>query len=239
MENTIAALKAGKHVIVEKPMAMNVDQCQNMIDVANKTGKKLMIAHCLRFTNSLQYIKQLIDSKQLGTIITATSDFLSEGRKSTRTWKYRKDIAGGGAMFDLGVHMVDTLRYLIQSEIIGTNLIRKPASTNEIDEIDSLLMNFESNVIGRITCTYQGPRCTFLEVVGTQGYVRAYDWNLPDQPIRIEHLIEGKFSSMIVQNNDPYTAEIDAFATSILNQKPIPVSGLEGLKNQQIIDLVN
>ena len=241
MKDTIEALEAGKHVIVEKPMAMNVDECFQMMDKEKETGCQIMIAHCMRFTNVIHYFNEIIASEKIGKLVLVTSDFLSRGKDSKRPWKFVKDIAGGGAAFDLGSHMVDTIRYISQSPVenIQVTRIPKDLKPEEMDLVSNFLLRFENSVVGRATSSYLGPRKTFLEVYGETGFLRAYDWNLYNRDIKIVQEIAGKYEEKTVYNSDYYAEMIDKFSQAILNHTKIPVPSSEGLENQKIIDLVN
>jgi len=236
-----AALAAGKHVLVEKPMAINVAECESMISAANAADRQLMVAQCFRFNTTVNYIKSLIDDGQLGHLLSITCDFMSQGRESKRQWKYDKAVAGGGAAFDLGVHLVDTARYLVQSSIRSTSVAAEPASrpADEVESIASFTISFESGTIARLTSAYEGPRHTYLEVYGSTGFVRAYDFNLLPADVRVEGEIGSEAFSTMITNEDPYTKEMDAFAEAVLAGTPVPVPGEEGLENQRIIDMVN
>ena len=166
---------------------------------------------------------------------------MSDGTKSQRRWKYDKTLSGGGAAFDFGVHLIDSLRFISNQEIIKTSCIHHPTTNpDEVDIIASFLMEFDKGFVGRSTSSYIGSRNTFIEIFGTQGYIRAYDWNMPGSEIRIEMQLEGcPMITTMIKNEDQYTAQIDDFANAILNGLPSPVSGEEGLKNQRIIDLIN
>lgn len=240
--DTIDALRAGKDVIVEKPMAMNSKECEQMISVAKETGRKLMIAHVLRYPDAIQYVKKILDSKTLGELVSGTCDFMSDGAKSLRKWKFNKKVAGGGAAFDLGVHLIDTLRYLSGQDVVATHCIHHPekTSSDEVDIFSSFLMQFDHGFVGRVNSSYLGSRNTYLEIFGTKGYIRAYDWNNVNTPVRVEMQIEGgNVEIKTIQNHNHYAVEIDLFAHAILNNMPVPISGEDGLKNQRIIDLVN
>ena len=235
------ALAAGKHVLVEKPMAMNATECESMIAAANAAGRQLMVAQCFRFNTTVNHIKALIDGGQLGRLLSITCDFMSQGRESKRKWKYDKAVAGGGAAFDLGVHLVDTARYLAQSPIRSTSVIAEPAdrARDEVESLASFAISFENGAVARLTSAYDGPRHTYLEVYGSTGFVRAYDFNLLPADVRVECEIGGETVQTKVTNEDPYANELDVFAEAVLGGTPVPVPGEEGLENQRIIDLVN
>lgn len=241
LKDSIDCFNAGKHVLLEKPMAMNAAECEKIIESAEKNNCKLMIAHCLRYNKTVNYIKNMISDGTLGDIVSGTCDFLSEGFKSQRTWKFDKKMAGGGASFDLGVHVVDTLRYLLDSGVKKAFCVKKPdpVDDKEVDLMATYLLNFENGVAGRCTSSFLGKRNLYLEIFGTNGYVRAYDWNTNLGTIRVEQEIEGDFNSLTIQNDDMYTNEIEDFCAALRGEKSVGVTGMDGLINQKIIDMVN
>ena len=111
-EITCKCLNAGINVFCEKPMAMSPEQCQLMIDTAEKNGKKLMIGQCIRFGNAANYAKEIVDSGKFGKCISAY--FYRGG--STPFWSHNdwilKKQCGGGAIFDQHIHDVDLVNYL-------------------------------------------------------------------------------------------------------------------------------
>ncbi|MCL2098936.1 MAG: Gfo/Idh/MocA family oxidoreductase [Oscillospiraceae bacterium] len=110
-EYSVKCLNKGVHVFCEKPMALNPDECQKMIDAADKNNKKLMIGHCLRFWGQYEETKKIIDSGKYGKPIAAY--FFRGG--GTPAWSYNnwllKRECGGGALLDQHVHDVDTVNY--------------------------------------------------------------------------------------------------------------------------------
>jgi 1,5-anhydro-D-fructose reductase (1,5-anhydro-D-mannitol-forming) len=110
-EYTVKALNAGLDVLCEKPMAMTVDQCSQMIAAAQKSGKYLQIGHCLRFWPEYVKTKEIIDSGKYGPVISATFQRLS----MTPTWSWENWLLdgqkSGGAAQDLHIHDTDTVQF--------------------------------------------------------------------------------------------------------------------------------
>jgi len=250
-QDAIDCFKAGKDVLLEKPMAMNTKECKEIIRASEKYDRKLMIAHMLRYNSTINFIKKNIEEGKLGKIITITADFLSEGFKSKRTWKFNKKVAGGGAAFDLGVHMVDTIRFLTrynspnasadENNLQKAMCVHYPSKLkkDEVDLVACFLLEFKNGIIGKATSSFLGKRNLYLEVFGENGFIRAYDWNENFKKIRVEMSIDSKEKIIYIENKDMYTEEIDDFCLYLQGKKECPISGQEGLINQQIIDLVN
>ncbi|RKY03285.1 gfo/Idh/MocA family oxidoreductase [Candidatus Poribacteria bacterium] len=110
---TVAALKAGKHVLCEKPMATSAEEGREMVEAAKKSGKILMIGMNNRFRGESQVLKKLIDEGELGEIYFARAFAIR--RRGIPSWGVfvRKDMSGGGPMYDIGVHILDLTMWLM------------------------------------------------------------------------------------------------------------------------------
>ena len=109
---TIMALEAGKHVLCEKPMAMNAEEAEKMLETAKRVGKKLMIGFVRRFGNDTAVTRDFIDNGNLGEIYYAKATYLRR-HGNPGGWFGDKSRSGGGPLIDLGVHVMDLTRYLM------------------------------------------------------------------------------------------------------------------------------
>lgn len=108
------ALASGKHVLCEKPMAMNVRQAEEMIEAADRSGKVLMVAQNNRFRSDAMYVKGLVDEGRLGQIYHAKTGWVRRnGIPGWGSWFTQKELAGGGPLIDIGVHMLDLTLWLL------------------------------------------------------------------------------------------------------------------------------
>jgi predicted dehydrogenase len=114
-ENSIAALQAGKHVIVEKPMAMTSAECQKMIDAAKKAGKQLVVGFQYRFDGKTQLIRKQVEGGDFGKILHVRCQALR--RRGIPNWGVfgRKELQGGGPMIDIGVHVIEMAHFAMGS----------------------------------------------------------------------------------------------------------------------------
>ncbi len=112
---TIDALKAGAHVIVEKPMAMNAKEAQAMVDAAKKYGRKLVIGFQFRYSPKTQFLKNAVDDGAFGKVLYARVQALR--RRGIPNWGVfgRKELQGGGPMIDIGVHAMEAAHYTMGS----------------------------------------------------------------------------------------------------------------------------
>ena len=109
---TLAALEAGVHVMVEKPMAMNTTEAEAMQRASEQSSAKLMVAHCWRFDEEVNWLKRQIDSGRLGKILR-TRGYGVHVNWGPGGWFVEAQLAGGGALADMGVHAIDAARYLL------------------------------------------------------------------------------------------------------------------------------
>ena len=123
-EVSIAALEAGKHVICEKPLAMNVKECKAMVAAARKSGKKNMVSFNYRRVPAVSLAKKMIEDGKIGKVYHIRSSYLQDwimDPKFPRVWRLVKAITGSGAHGDLNAHIIDLARYLIGDfeEVVG------------------------------------------------------------------------------------------------------------------------
>ena len=123
---TIQALKAGKHVLCEKPMAITLEECESMLAEAEKAGKRLLIGQNQRLAKAHEKARELVAAGEIGKVITFRTTFGHAGPETwsitpgKNTWFFDKKRAAMGAMADLGIHKTDMLRYILGQDIVRT-----------------------------------------------------------------------------------------------------------------------
>jgi D-xylose 1-dehydrogenase (NADP+, D-xylono-1,5-lactone-forming) len=240
---TITAAQAGKHVLTEKPMAMNVAEAEKMIEVCRNNKVKFMVGHMVRFSPLVIRIKELMKSGVLGKITFVKSEFIYDGRLSHRQWLVDPNIAGGGPVFDIGVHCLDTARFLLDDEVISVKSQLDPTpSAVTTESTAQLALKFSRGTTAGIFCSYAAPvRRTFIEVLGDKGIVSAegFSWSDTTLSLKVTLIENDKINEMreekfVVPNL--YEKEITLFSECILNNTASPIPGEEGLKNQRVLD---
>jgi predicted dehydrogenase len=111
---TLAALASGKHVLCEKPMAVTVEQAESMAEMAKRTGNVLMVAQNNRFRSHSQLLKQLMEQERLGQVYHVKTGWVRrKGVPGWGSWFTRQELSGGGALIDIGVHVLDLALWLL------------------------------------------------------------------------------------------------------------------------------
>jgi len=238
LPQTQLAAQFGKHVMCEKPMAMTVPEAEEMIDVCKKAGVKLMIAHMLRYSQSVREVKAILESGDLGDVRFARSDFSIDVTRSPRTWIADPAVAGGGPIMDIGVHALDTIRFILGGEIEAVQAFLEPPFSDTQIEMDAQIgMKFSGGRFVSIQTSFRLFYETLIELQGTKAtlQLRNYSFNLGTATLTLitPDLSEKRW---LVENGDFYKAELEAFARAVLNDEEPEIPGEEGLKNQWVLD---
>lgn len=251
-EVTIKALKAGKHVLCEKPMAMTMEDCIAMVELAEQTGKKLMIGHNQILTPAHQRAKELLDQGLIGDILTFRTAFGHGGPEAWSidpgpgTWFFDKEVAVLGAMADLGVHKAYLLHYLTGQKFAEVTarfatLHKTNASGQPINVEDNAFCIFrmENGIMGTLTASwsYYGPEDNSTILYGTKGIMKIYDD--PNYSL-VVNLKDGEtiyydLESIQTNENQTKSGVIDAFVATILEGRETELSGRKALDSMVAI----
>ncbi|CAJ1315065.1 Gfo/Idh/MocA family protein [Paenibacillus nuruki] len=243
---TIAAANAGKHVLVEKPMACSIEEAEQMIEAAHKNNVYLMVGHNQRLMPPHVKAKEILDSGKLGKVLTFRTSFGHPGPEGwsvdgADSWFFRKEEAIMGAMGDLGVHKSDFIRYLLNDEVadvasfIGT--LHKEGT--EVDDNATCLLRMKSGAIGTLVASWTqykgGDNSTILwcengvmkigTVEGNEVIVELTDGTVETYQVGMMSTNEKQVPSGV----------IDAFVESITTNTPPTISGEEGLRAVKVI----
>ena len=189
-EISIAALKAGKHVLCEKPMAVTLAECEAMVAAAEEAGKYLMIGQNQRLAKAHAKAKELIKQGAIGKVLTFRTIFGHGGPETwsidpgSNVWFFDKTKAAMGAMADLGIHKTDMIQYVLGSKIVKTQAVLttldKRDATGSLIGVDDnaiCIYQMENGVIGTMTAswTYYAAEDNTTVIYGTKGELRLYD----------------------------------------------------------------
>jgi predicted dehydrogenase len=237
LRDVLTAVRAGKAVLVEKPMAMNADECRQMMEAARSAGLLLGVAHVFRFGEFLPRIRSRIGAGEIGRVTLARAEFSYPGRGHQRKWLVDR-AAGGGIIADVGVHCIDALRYTLADEIeaVGAQAISDEES-GDVEAAAVLSLRFRKGALGAVLVSMRAEYRTPYEFVGETGTLRAHDAVTVEHPVTIELLRGGHVVDQQVINNQPaYARQVDAFAVSLETGVPFAAPGEEGWRNQLVLD---
>ena len=176
-EQTIAAARSGKHVLVEKPMAIDPTECQRMIDACAASGVTLGVAYYRRFYPIVARVAGLIADGTLGRPLSILATTGNTNRFPADDWRVVKALGGGGPLMDIGSHRLDLFLQLME-DVNRVQSICSPSPHYEAEETATLLLEFQNGCHGVLQC-YFGTVDTpdRLEVIGTDGRITIEDLN--------------------------------------------------------------
>lgn len=234
-EFTIRAAKAGKHVICEKPMALNAAECTEMIAACKAANRMLSIGYRLHFEPHNQEIMRLGQKAVLGNVkdMNSANGFRYNG--SPDNWRIQKDKAGGGALMDMGIYAIQAARYTLGKEPIyvsATQQKTRPELFKTVDETIFWELEFPGGIIAKGKSSYN-ENMGMHHVVSEKG-------NFGLEPAYSYRGIDGYINDkkMDLPQINQQAAQMDDFAKCINNKKPTRVPGEEGLQDMKVIDAI-
>jgi UDP-N-acetylglucosamine 3-dehydrogenase len=240
---TIEAAGNGKHIFVEKPMALSVGDCKEMITAAKEAGVILAVGHKWRRLARIRKAKELIDKGAVGEVILAeASQSKDTGMKLTPEmfrW-YRKE-SPAGPLGAYTVHHTDNLNYLIGPVKRVTAFMSKVCGKAEADDVISAAVEFESRALGYLGGNWLTPDRKFIQVHGTEGVVLVDrgDGGVYYQKKGTSTLVsQGSFPDQGTQLRDACAEAMDEFASCIQEGGRPETAGEEGLAAWGVIEAI-
>jgi predicted dehydrogenase len=234
-EHTIRAARAGKHVFCEKPMANTAADCEAMIAACREAGVRLGIAYRCQFEPHHRECIRLAREQEFGALKLIEAGF---GFRigNPNQWRLDARLAGGGALMDVGVYALQACRYLTGEEPIEVFAVETrtdPVKFAAVDETITWQMRFPSGVIGNCTTTYNANGINRFRAYAERGWfgmAPAFDYS----GLRAA-TSRGEFSFDPI---DQFAAEIDDFASCILEDRDSIVAGEEGLRDLRVVEAI-
>jgi predicted dehydrogenase len=198
----IALLGRGVHVLVEKPMATTVAECDAMIEAARAGGAWLMVAHCWRFHDDVRALRDRIAAGALGKIVKTRGYGVHAGWGPSG-WFTDRALAGGGALPDMGVHAIDTARFLLGDPLpsrvaaaIGTRY-----GDYDVDDDAIVLIGWDQGTNSLVESGWWHPHKEGLEAetecYGTAGYARIFPRQEPSEDY--EHCTQPMYTTQMAE----------------------------------------
>jgi 1,5-anhydro-D-fructose reductase (1,5-anhydro-D-mannitol-forming) len=238
LADVLLALRCGKPVLCEKPMGVRADECRQMVEAAQSAKLLLGIAQVFRFEESTARLRDRVAAGQIGRIVFARSEFSFPGGPGhARTWINDPALAGGGPIADIGVHCVDTLRYILQDEVLRVSARGIEDRSSGLETAAALTLEFARGTLGSVLVSFRAEYRTPLDLVGESGVLRAEDGLNVERPIVLELCRGGSVAETEqVSNQLAYAKQVDAFAATVEGKAKFPAPGEEGWQNQEILD---
>lgn len=237
-DDVLLALRSGKPVLCEKPMALDAAEAEDMARAARETGLPLGVAHVFRFEASTQRLRERVAAREVGTPVFARAEFSYFGRGHSRTWLLNRRISGGGPVADVGIHCLDALRYILDDEVARVAALgRGDGESGDVEAAAVVSLEFSRGTLAVLLNSIRSEYRTPLELVGEHASLRADNAFNVEAPVTIELIRPGRpVERETVDNSDAYARQVDAFAATIEEDAPFPVPAEQGWRNQIVLD---
>ncbi len=236
-EQTIAAAEAGKHVLCEKPMALTVKECDEMIAACSANNVKLGIAYYRRFYPAVIRAKQIIESGEIGKVSFAqinAFEYFDPAPDHPRRWFVEKEKSGGGPMIDFGCHRIEIFTNLFGTVRRIEGIVSNDVLGREVEDTASALFQFESGPCASLTVTHATPdSMDTLDIYGTNGAIHISVLNLGEMTIKIGDTITKESHPPAANFHEPLIAD---FAEAVLLDREPKVDGAAGREVSRLIE---
>ncbi len=242
-EWTIAAARAGKHVLCEKPLAMTAADAERMVQAARAAGVHLMEAFMYRQHPSWLAVRELVASGRIGRL-TAVQSWFSYFNDDPANIRNVLEF-GGGALFDIGCYAVNLSRMLFGAEPdhVTAAMVRDPASG--VDTLTSAILEFPTG-LAAFTCSTRSETDQRVDIYGAEGRISiGIPFNIPpDRPTKVfvtaggDPPVAPATEELQFDTADPYAVQAEAFAAGILDRAPRLVPPEDGIANLRVIERI-
>lgn len=234
-EWTIRAAEKGKHILCEKPMALNASECREMEASATANGVKLLEAFMYRFHPRTERVLEMVREGEIGEIKQIRSSFTFPlDRPEDIRWD--PDL-GGGALMDVGCYCVNISRSLAGIEPVE---VRAMANFRDqgVDQQMAGSLRFESGLLAHFDCALTMERTEVYHVLGTNGHVRILDAYVPgtDDVVIEQFDAQDNMTPWSVPGGDEYRLMVEHFADCVLNDGPLRYAPEEAALNMKVIE---
>jgi UDP-N-acetylglucosamine 3-dehydrogenase len=220
-EEALKCLNAGKHVLVEKPMATDTRQAQTLIDTAKANDLHLTVGFLMRFIPGLQQIRQAVETKKIGELVSATA-------KRVTQWPER--IGDVGVVKDTAIHDIDVMRFISGEDPVAVYAKMGSMRHRQFEDYAQIMLTYESGKTAFIESNWLTPyKIRSLNVTGSEAIMRL-DYN--SQELWIENAKESLQPRLPFE--EPLKAELKHFAECVTEKKKPMITGEDGFKALQI-----
>ncbi|MFT8244314.1 Gfo/Idh/MocA family protein [Roseomonas sp. BN140053] len=238
-EFAVPALRAGIHVLLEKPMDVSVARCQDILDAQKASGAKLMVAYRLHFEPATLDLLEKIRGGELGELTLFTSTFVQMVDPANHR---AKNGIEAGPIFDMGPYPLNAARYVFGDEptdVVSAIGIRHPqAGLGDFDDTVAVTLRFPGDRLAQFVISYYGNTLDSYTVAGTKGSVHMNPAFMYGQPLQQMVTIGESKSQKSFKNTDHFGGEMKYFSDCILNNTDPEPDGEEGLADVRVLEAI-
>lgn len=237
-EQVMKAAKAGKHILCDKPLSITAAEAFEMVRACEDNGVKFAVNYLYRFHPLLQKTKELINSQVFGKLVSINASF-NINLVPGDNFRYNKAMSGGGAIRDLGTHLIDTFRYLGGEIISIEGVMDKVIYKTEVDDYAAGICKFEKSGYGIFNVSFNSPKAfNRIEILCSRGALSLEDLiSQKRSSTKLSILLEGETKKVFRKRANKMYRCIRSFSTSVLQNTPVEVPGTDGAINMKLMEL--
>lgn len=241
LDFALRAAAAGKHVLVEKPMATTIEDGRRMIAACRNAGVRLMVAYRKYFDPASIALKKLATGGKLGRLVLMHSTFTFVLGKKGAAWHLDRKLSGGGSLMDIGIYCINTARWIAGRdpvEATGYMWSNDPQRFSEVEESIAFRLNFPEGLVLEASASFGAAQSHFLTLHGDRGWAALNPAFAYDEERRLFGKINGRWFEKVFKPTDEFALELDAFAASIRARRDPEPGGIEGLRDMVIMQAI-
>ncbi len=237
-EWTLKAAKAGKHVLCEKPAALNAEEARDMVEACSDAGVIFAEAFMYRYHPKHRRIREIVEGGEIGEVRAIHGCFTYNDIQDKTNVRYQKDM-GGGSLYDVGCYPISAARMILREEPVSASVQAMFSPEFEVDLMASGLLEFPGDVSVTFECGMSAsPHCK-LEVMGSKGQIElplAFGWEHDEEPPQlIVHVGDTRREERLGVFNS-FSLEADALADAVLEDEMLPFGPMDAVLNMKVID---
>ena len=254
-EQAIAAAKAKKHILLEKPVALSVSDAEEIKKACEENGVKISIGFLMRFHGYHQKIKEIIAEGKIGEIVSMRGQFTCRYPDIIGAWRQKKATSGGGALVDMGIHVIDLIHYITGLKATRVAAFNQTQTFNyEVDDSSNVIMKMDNGSVAYVDSNFNIPDAASvakLEIYGTKGSIVAKGTLAQEEVGNVDILISDdsleydasqsrmELTPLSLEGTplgNMYTKEIDGLCDAIIENTEVPVSIESAIFDQKIVE---
>lgn len=255
-EQAVAAARAKKHVLLEKPMALTFSEAEEIRLACEENGVKLGIGFLMRFHAYHRKMKEIIAEGKIGEVVSVRGQFTCWYPDIEGAWRQDKKLSGGGALMDMGIHVIDLIQYVTGLKVCKVMSFNESNSFNyTVEDTSGVLMKMNNGAISYVDSNFNIPDAVSvskLEIYGTRGSLIAHGTLAQAEVGKLEVLVSDDSLKYDASQNrsavvpldvsdikigeNLYKKEVEAFVDAILNGTNVPVTADSAIFTQKVVD---
>jgi 1,5-anhydro-D-fructose reductase (1,5-anhydro-D-mannitol-forming) len=233
-EQVIAAARAGKHVLCDKPLALTVADARRCVEECRSAGVRLGITFQTRYYDGIADAAKLVRDGELGSVIVAEVT-MSGGRNLPRGWRTDPALAGLGTLNNIGVHAFDLLRCLLGAEVSEVVAMTAAEPGYRVDTTALVLLRFANGTVAYVNANQSVPHSRDdIVLYGTQGRVLGLNLSRPGREGTLDIVTSAGERKLPVRSDDGYRRVIEAFADAVSRDRDPSPAGEDGVRSVQL-----